>query len=243
MPFQAIESQRMYQQIAGQIGTMIRDGEYKAGDRLPPERDLARAFGVSRNVVREAMVALELAGLIEVRVGAGTFVLSSTADSSYEFAGLSGGDPGPGPFDLLSARHLIEGEIAAQAAANATQKNLPPILETVERMESETLPYRAGRHWDRLFHARVAESTQNAMLVSVVDFLWQRKHDPLFETMNAHVLKPNHRINAAAHRRIYEAIAAGDARAARAAMHAHIEHAELLLSKPENLAGVGNGRG
>ena len=67
MPFQPIDSKRLYEQVADQIGDMIRRGEFRAGQRLPAERDLAKSVGVSRPVVREALVALEIAGLVEVR--------------------------------------------------------------------------------------------------------------------------------------------------------------------------------
>ena len=70
MPIQTVESQRLYQQVAGQLGELIRQGEFLPGDRLPPERDLARQLGVSRPTVREAMIALEIAGLVEVRTDA-----------------------------------------------------------------------------------------------------------------------------------------------------------------------------
>ena len=74
MPFQAVATQRLYEQVAGQVTDLVARGEFKPGDRLPPERDLAKLLGVSRPTVREAMIALEIAGLVEVRVGAGTFV-------------------------------------------------------------------------------------------------------------------------------------------------------------------------
>src|ERR1700742_4999805 len=74
MPFQAVATQRLYEQVAGQVTELVARGEFKPGDRLPPERDLAKMLAVSRPTVREAMIALEIAGLVEVRVGAGTFV-------------------------------------------------------------------------------------------------------------------------------------------------------------------------
>ena len=86
MPFQPIDSQRLYQKVADQIGELIRSGEFKPGHRLPPERDLSKQLGVSRPVVREAMIALELAGLIEVRTGAGTFVREAANAAAWALA-------------------------------------------------------------------------------------------------------------------------------------------------------------
>ena len=75
MPIQSIEPRRLYRQIADQIRTLVRSGEFPAGSRLPPERDLARQLGVSRPSVREALIALEVEGLVEVRIGSGIYVL------------------------------------------------------------------------------------------------------------------------------------------------------------------------
>src|SRR5207244_11594286 len=74
MPIHSIEPRRLYRQIADQIRTLIRSGEFSAGSRLPPERDLARQLGVSRPSVREALIALEVEGLVEVRIGSGNYV-------------------------------------------------------------------------------------------------------------------------------------------------------------------------
>src|ERR1700758_3079561 len=99
MPIHSIEPRRLYRQIADQIRTLIRSREFPAGSRLPPERDLARQLGVSRPSVREALIALEVEGLVEVRIGSGIYVLGSGS-----------GEQGPpvqaalGPFELLRAR-------------------------------------------------------------------------------------------------------------------------------------------
>ena len=77
MPIQAVESQRLYRQIAGQLSTLIASGEFAPGARLPSERDLAVQLGVSRPSVREALIALEVEGKVEVRVGAGIFVAAA----------------------------------------------------------------------------------------------------------------------------------------------------------------------
>ena len=79
MPFQSIEPRRLYRQIADQIRALIKSGEFPAGSRLPPERDLARQLGVSRPSVREALIALEVEGMVEVRIGSGIYVLAGEA--------------------------------------------------------------------------------------------------------------------------------------------------------------------
>ena len=87
MPIEPIDSQRLYERVADQIGALIHSGEFLPGQRLPAERDLARILGVSRPVVREAMIALEIAGLVEVRTGAGAFVRDQSADRPAPEAG------------------------------------------------------------------------------------------------------------------------------------------------------------
>src|SRR5215468_10075973 len=79
VPLQVVEAQRLYRHVAEQIGGLIQAGEFRVGDRLPPERELAKQLGVSRPVVREALIALEIAGIVDVRGGAGTFVVARTA--------------------------------------------------------------------------------------------------------------------------------------------------------------------
>ena len=95
MPFQRIEPRRLYRQIADQIRGLIRSGEFAAGARLPPERDLAKQLGVSRPSVREALIALEVEGLVEVRIGSGIYVLAPVGGA----AGASAAnDATAGPF-------------------------------------------------------------------------------------------------------------------------------------------------
>lgn len=239
MPFQAIESQRMYQQIANQIAGLIQEGQFKPGERLPPERDLAKEFGVSRNVVREAMVAMELAGLIEVRIGAGTFV-QSNQERPIRFAPFGQDNVGPSPFELLAARRVVEGEITLIAAQTATDEQLANIREALIRMERDPVPYRISRNWDRLFHARIAAATNNTVLVSIVETLWKAMLDPMFETLSQHARLPDyHRMTLDDHRTILACLDQRDAVGARQAMHDHLMHVESVLSQAEELATAG----
>src|SRR5437016_13315302 len=123
MPIQSIETRRLYRQIADQIRNLIRAGEFSAGARLPPEVDLARQLGVSRPSVRESLIALEVEGLVEVRIGSGIYVLGPRADGEA-------GTPvhaALGPFELLRARGIIESECAALAAKHGKRVQLRAI--------------------------------------------------------------------------------------------------------------------
>ena len=130
MPFQAVATQRLYEQVAGQVTDLVARGEFKPGDRLPPERDLARLLGVSRPTVREAMIALEIAGLVEVRVGAGAFVTEKAQANGAANGRLFEG-VGSSPLELIAARRTIEPEVAALAAQLATPEEIAAIAETV----------------------------------------------------------------------------------------------------------------
>src|SRR5205085_2057120 len=105
MPFQSIEPRRLYRQIADQIRGLIKGGEFPTGSRLPPERDLARQLGVSRPSVREALIALEVEGMVEVRIGSGIYVLAGTAPHA-----ANGLVAPAGPVELLRPRHVLQSQ-------------------------------------------------------------------------------------------------------------------------------------
>src|SRR3954468_22998385 len=101
MPIHAVESRRLYRQIADQIAALIEKGEYGAGSRLPPESDLAKQLGVSRPSVREELIALEVEGYVEVRVGSGVYVTPERAVAAAESLPADSG-----PFELIRARWI-----------------------------------------------------------------------------------------------------------------------------------------
>src|SRR6266478_3085008 len=109
-PAPALGVRRVYRQVADQLRNLLAEGNYPPGARLPPERDIAVQLKVSRTTVREALIALELAGLVEVRGGSGVYVTALPRSGTLT---IESTDSGPGPFELLQARRLLEGEIAA----------------------------------------------------------------------------------------------------------------------------------
>jgi DNA-binding FadR family transcriptional regulator len=229
MPIHSIEPRRLYRQIADQIRTLIRSREFPAGARLPPERDLARQLGVSRPSVREALIALEVEGLVEVRIGSGIYVLGPSREP----------EPGAavhaalGPFELLRARWIIESECAALAAKHAKRPQIAGIAEALQQMESVA----SGEHrqplaGDRLFHMRIAEATANGALVAVVKMLWDERTGPLFTRLEHHYDSPDQWARAIAeHRVVLEAIMKHDVPGARAAMQRHLDKAYKRFSR------------
>jgi DNA-binding FadR family transcriptional regulator len=217
VPLTAVGNTRLYRQIAEQLSTLIASGEYPPGARLPAERDLAAAMGVSRASVREAIISLEVAGLIEVRVGTGIFVVRQPA------RGVSvGADAGPGPFELLAARSLVEGEIAALAARDAKRADIDALDAAIETMEANVDDFAIREETDKAFHLALASATRNGALELVVDGLWGQRAE-LWGRMQYHYHTPELALTTIRdHRAIAKAVAAHDPAAARAAMHRHL---------------------
>jgi DNA-binding FadR family transcriptional regulator len=229
MPFQSIEPRRLYRQIADQIRTLIRSGEFPAGSRLPPERDLAKQLGVSRPSVREALIALEVEGLVEVRIGSGIYVLAVNGKTPET---APANDETAGPFELLRARYVIEAECAALAAKSAKRPQVQAIEAALEEMQREHEAGRAALMGDRLFHLRIAEATNNGALVQVIKALWDERTGPLYTQLEQHYDAPGlWEAAMAEHRAVLKAIVAHDAQAARAAMQRHMNMAYKRFSK------------
>jgi DNA-binding FadR family transcriptional regulator len=227
MPFQPIDSKRLYEHVADQIGDLVRRGEFAPGQRLPAERDLSRLLGVSRPVVREAMVALEIAGLVEVRTGSGAYVREPDNGERAVNAGHS-------PTDILNARMIIEGEVAALAAANASERDIEAAAEAIAAMKAD---HDAGRPWsaaDLAFHVAVAYATGNAVLAMIVERLWQEQYSPVFAILSerAH-LTQNWPATLSGHMAVLEAIRRRDPAAAGERMRAHLRQVlEIMVDDP-----------
>ena len=227
MPLQAVDNRRLYRQIADQIAALIERGEYGQGQRLPPERDLARQLGVSRPSVREALIALEVEGYVEVRVGSGVYVKSPHPPPVQS-------DPLPedsGPFELINARRLIESECAALAAKAATRAQVRAMEDALDQMEADrekgTMPLAS----DRLFHLRIAQASGNSALALVVKTLWDQRTGPLFLRLEHHFDTPAlWSVAIREHREIIAAIARHDGSGARGAMRRHMNQAARRFS-------------
>jgi len=229
MPLSSIEPRRLYRQIADQIRTLIRSGEFVPGARLPPERDLARELGVSRPSVREALIALEVEGLVEVRIGSGIYVRKLPNGDAREADALAG------PFELLRARYVIESECAALAAKSAKRSQLRSLEATLDEMHAELDAGRSPLPADRQFHLSIAEATGNGALVHVTRLLWDERSGELYKKLEDHYDSPRlWRAAIGEHRAILNAVVDRDADAARAAMQRHLDQAYKRFSKGWN---------
>jgi GntR family transcriptional regulator, transcriptional repressor for pyruvate dehydrogenase complex len=221
MPLQAVETRRLYRQIADQLRGLIAAGEFPLGSRLPPERDLAAQLGVSRPSVREALIALEVEGLVEVRMGSGIYVTALEAAP----AARSAVGAALGPFDIIRARALIEAELAALAARTCTPGLLKKLRAGIKAMEEDiargVMPIRG----DREFHLALADASANAALLRVVTELFDERNNPLFEQLGRHFENAKSwRAAVAEHRAVLRAVAAGEVAAARRAMQTHLQN-------------------
>lgn len=222
MPLQAVEPLRLYRQIAGQIAALIDRGEYPVGTKLPAERELAALLGVSRASVREAIISLEIAGLVEVRVGTGIFVRQPERGAKPAHL-VASNDAGPGPFELLNARAVIEGEIAAIVARHHKKSDLRELRATIARMREHAEDFTLRDAADREFHERIASMTGNGALTWVVANLWEQRRGDLWKRTETHFHTRELRTKTLLdHEAIVNAIESQDPDAARSAMRRHL---------------------
>lgn len=207
----------------------MRDGQFLAGSRLPPERDLAERFGVSRPTVREAMIALEIQGLVEVRHGSGVYVAEHVPLSRPK------DELDVGAFELIEARLMFEGEAAALAATVMRDDELVNLGQILERMEALGPASPAELDLDRQFHLAIAEATQSSLVFQAIERLWDlREKSPLSRRMFEQARLAGITPRSDEHRKIYDALAERNGERARQAMRAHlIRVSEDLLAVTE----------
>lgn len=228
MALKIVETQRLYRQIADQLRAAIQAGEWQVGERLPAERDLAKQLGVSRPSVREALIALEVEGFVEVRTGSGVYVLQASTRNT------TGGSVAPtewGPLELIRARRVLEGEIAAIAAQAAKRKDIAAMAQALDTMVADANIGVLPLQGDREFHSAIVQACGNSVLIDTVQRFWDARRGPMFERMIDHFETPES-WNAAIdeHRKILSAIRQHDANLARAAMHEHMDRSHTRFN-------------
>lgn len=225
MALPVLKTERLYRQIASAIMDGIKRGDFAPGAALPPERELAKQLGVSRSSVREALIALEMTGWVDIRTGNGVFVMQplpqATAPADEADFSLE---------DLLQARLAFEGMLAALAARNgsaAQRDQLRARAETLLRYNANDAAFLAE---DKAFHLLIGEMSGNEVLRDMLEYLWNKRDSAHFRRLerhyadNAFTAEMNRD-----HQQIAAAIHAGDAAAARAAMEAHLTQVRQRL--------------
>lgn len=227
MPLEAVESRRLYRQIADQLRELIDAGEFPAGSRLPTERELAQQLGVSRPTVREALIALEVEGRLKIRVGSGIYVLARPSRSV-----ATGPTPIEGPFEVLRARAFVESAVAEEAARRAGKRDVARLDAVLAQAEGRRMTRKRWIGLDRAFHLAVVAPLGNAVLVRVIGELFDQRINPYFDRLARHI--ENQGTWRAAHQEhvaIRDAIAAADPEGARKAMHEHLKLSHRRFSK------------
>lgn len=233
MPLHTVEPQRLYRQIASQLRTLITAGEFVVGSRLPAERDLARQLGVSRPSVREALIAMEVEGWVEVRTGSGVYVLDHSTQTSHVAQARRPQIAADewGPLELIRARRVVEGETTAIAATQAKRKHIAAMAKALAAMKSDADQGILPLEGDRAFHTAIVESCGNVVLIETVQGFWDSRRGPLFERLVGY-FETVHSWRAAIteHEAILDAVRNHDPAAARLAMHQHMDNSHTRFS-------------
>lgn len=226
------QRERLYHRVVEQILQSIRAGDYRPGSRLPSERELADKYEVSRVTIREATIALEAKGAIDIKAGSGAFVREASAASEMALPDVSA-------FDLTTARMIFEAEGAALASANITDEQLDKLAGIVEAMSSSNpASIDGGDDLDRQFHMTIAAAANNPAIEHCIKELWRmRNHVPQVKDLYSRVCAMSVDERQDEHSQIFAALKARDAAKARAAMREHFQRLfETMVSAQESAA-------
>ena len=227
------ETRKLYQAVAEAVTRDIASGRYLPGQKLPSERELTEQHNVSRPTIREAMIALEIRGIVEARHNSGVFV-AKVAPPQLE-GNLAEADLDIGAFELTEARKLIEGEAAALAARSISDEEVAKLYALLEEMKQDFETDTSDDSADRNFHLTIAGATRNAALVLVIETLWDLRYKA---PLTREIFRRARSVGISAfvddHKHVADAMRDRDPVAARAAMQAHLDNVmEELLEATE----------
>lgn len=209
---------RLYLDVVERIEQDLNSGLYPSGSRLPSERELSEQMGVSRPVLREAVRVLESRGLLSIRHGAGVFVKQRPSVSEH-----LGINPDVGPFEVIEARRLLEGEIAAMAAVAITEDQMAELQTLTDRMADHSVDEASRERADKAFHVTLARATSNDLLANMVATLWDMRYkSALCEYYFRRAREAGIEPPADEHQAVLEALRARNPDAARQAMRDHL---------------------
>ncbi|WP_105901344.1 GntR family transcriptional regulator [Vibrio gangliei] len=232
----SFENKRLYQVIGEQLKEKILAGHYPVGTKMPPERVIAEELGISRTVVREAMIMLELEGLVEVRKGSGIHVISKAPEQT---SGLNESEEAfarylveemkkAGPFELLQARQVVECTIASFAASQVTKQDID-ILNKIQK-QSYLNAHDTDSVWDEEFHIQLGKITKNSVLSLIIELIWfTRKQNPLWMKLHEHIDPSNINRWADEHGEIVKALQIKNSQKVKAEMWQHLESTKKFL--------------
>lgn len=238
---QKVKTPRVYTEVVRQVLALVESGRVSSGDRLPSERELAQELGASRSSVREAMTALEVLGVVQIRAGVGIFIGAAPHASLLEE--VSTMTSYQGPLEILEARLLLEPGMARLATLRRNEEDLHAMQVSIDRMQAEIEVGQDGWGPDWGFHQAIAQATQNPLVEAVCGLLGERMQNPLWRLMRTHNFeyREHARRYLKGHRAILEAIANKQPEAAFQTMLAHIESIQRDLGEAEASADDGGG--
>jgi GntR family transcriptional repressor for pyruvate dehydrogenase complex len=226
MDLAPIRSTRIYEEIIRQVKQMIAEGRLKSGDRLPPERDLAEKFVVSRTSLREALRALESLGLVEIRPGEGTFVRKVSVEALIQPLALIMASQREAIGELFEARRLLEPAIAALASGRATPEEIQEMERILDEQSKAIAAGNTGLAQDAAFHAAIGIAAHNRAITRIAHALMDLLTQSREESLNTPGRPTRSHED---HRRILAAIGRRDERAAELAMREHLQAVEALV--------------
>ncbi len=220
---------RLYLQIAQQLADSVIRGEVKVGERFPSERDLVQKYNVSRSTIREAMIALEVNQLVEIRLGSGIYALEPQAnkmafDSASEL---------PGPFEILESRLILEAQAAKIAAERISNQELHELKQLISAMEqaADDNNVEQAEQLDKTFHLTIMRATRNNALMAMYEWLWRARETSRINKQFHHKLrKQNSEAVSSEHKAILTALMQKDGEAARIMTETHLKAVEKRLA-------------
>lgn len=229
MPNEANNSQRLYLQIADKLAQTIKNNEVGTGDRLPSERELSSRFNVSRQTVREALIALEVAGVVDIRLGSGVYVKTSSNQSTQQTL-----EDAPSPIEILEARKIFESQAASLAATRVTSKD----IEDMEQIIREMLDFEkdkniiAAEDADMRFHLAIAKASRNSVIYHTINWLWElRSKSKISQFYDDKVRTKGSQPDIKAHQLILDSLRRKDPSTAYSAMTLHLDTVQREFSE------------
>ncbi len=223
---QAVTKTKFHEQIVDQVQALIEKGRLKHGDQLPPERELASIFKVSRHSVREAIRVLEQKKVLKSRPGSGTFIILENESSVVESLASAILREKSTLSEIFQFRELLEPQIAGLAARNADKKDIVILEDLLERQQKELDSTRVAKELDEKFHLALAKATGNSVLLQVVDLFGHI----LLKSRHANSLSPHrNKLSVKGHKKILNAIKDGDSKAASHSMAGHLQAIRKLV--------------
>ncbi len=226
--FTAVRRTRVYEGVAEQIQRLIADGVLEPGDMLPPERELAERFAVSRSSVRDAIRKLELAGLVVPRQGEGTVVANVSPEALVAPIASVLVRKRELIAELLDVRKMIEPALAARAAVHASAEEIAQLEAILRRQREKMLRGELTIEEDTQFHYTIALAARNSVVLKVLDVLMDLLRETRARSLQ---VEGRQRRSYAGHRRVLEAIRRRDPEAAERAVRQHVQEIESIVLK------------